>query len=390
MKILLVNDYATPTGGAELGTLMLRDGLRRRGHEARIFSSTARPGREDSFADYECFGTTSRCRTLLQTANLSAYRRLRSTLAEFRPDVVHVRMFLTQLSPLILPLLRDVPSVCHIVWSRAICPVGTKVLPDDTPCQSPWGTACYRHGCLPLRDWLPLMAQMNLWRRWRPVFDRVVANSHALKQALLDEGIGPVDVIWNGVPVQPPRPPLTRPPTVAFAGRLVRQKGCDFLVQAFATVAKDNPAVRLVIAGDGPERGALEKLVNRLGLSSHVVLTGHLPRAVLEETLAPAWVQTVPSRFSEGFGNVAAEAMMRGTAVVASACGGLIEVVHDGQTGFLVPPGDPAALVEAIARLLQNRELAETMGRAGRAVALAQLSEDAFINRFLGVYESVA
>ncbi len=103
MKILLVNDYATPTGGAELLTLVLRDGLRQRGHDARIFSSSARPSAGDNHADYECFGTTSRFRTLLQTVNPWAFWQLRQILTEFKPDVVHVTIFLTQLSPFILP-----------------------------------------------------------------------------------------------------------------------------------------------------------------------------------------------------------------------------------------------------------------------------------------------
>ena len=72
MKILLVNDYATPTGGAELLTLALRSGLRERGHDARFFASSARPGGNSSFADYECFGTTSLLRTPLQLSSGAA------------------------------------------------------------------------------------------------------------------------------------------------------------------------------------------------------------------------------------------------------------------------------------------------------------------------------
>jgi len=107
MKILLINDYGTPTGGAELQMLTLRKGLRLRGHDARFFTSSARPIPVSSQADYECFGTTSRFRTLLQTTNPWAFWQLRRVLAEFQPDVIHVGIFLTQLSPLILPLLKD-------------------------------------------------------------------------------------------------------------------------------------------------------------------------------------------------------------------------------------------------------------------------------------------
>ena len=116
MKILLISDYATPTGGAEILTISLRDGLRSRGHDARLFASSARPNGAHSQADYHCFGTTSGFRTLLQSANFWAARKLKRILAEFQPDVVHVTLFLTQLSPLILPLLKNVPSLYYAVW----------------------------------------------------------------------------------------------------------------------------------------------------------------------------------------------------------------------------------------------------------------------------------
>src|SRR5262249_13047462 len=105
MKILLVNDYATPTGGAELLTLALRSGLRERGHDARLFASSARPGGNSSFADYECFGTTSLLRTPLQIVNPWAFWQLRRVLPPVPPGVVDVGGFFFQPSPLILPLL---------------------------------------------------------------------------------------------------------------------------------------------------------------------------------------------------------------------------------------------------------------------------------------------
>jgi glycosyltransferase involved in cell wall biosynthesis len=387
MKILLINDYATPIGGAELQMQTLRAGLRQQGHDARHFASHARPEGQDSEADYTCFGTTSRFRTLLQTANPWAYWRLRHVLGTFQPDVVHVMLYLTQLSPFILPLLREVPSVYNAQWYRAVCPLGTKMVPNGKACHVPWGTVCYRERCLPLRDWLPLMLQMQLWRQWRHTFKQVVAVSRTVQSSLIAAGIAPVEVIWNGVPLQPPRPPLASPPTVAFAGRFVQEKGVDILLHAFARVVAAIPAAQLMLAGDGPERLPLRQLITDLGLSTQVSMTGHLPRQELEKHFATAWVQVVPSRWAEPFGLVAAEAMMRGTAVVASNTGALAEMVQDGTTGFLVPPGDPEALAAALLQVLHHRDMAEQMGHTGRAMALAHLSEETYVNRFVQVYQ---
>ncbi|MCS6814573.1 MAG: glycosyltransferase family 4 protein [Cyanobacteria bacterium] len=389
MKILLIHDYAELIGGAEVGALTLRNGFRQRGHDARLFAARTQPNPKTSIADYTCLGTTSRFRGLLQTVNPWAYWRLKQVLADFQPDVVHVRMFLTQLSPLILPLLQPIPSLYHVVWYRPICPRGSKLLPNGTPCQTAAGLACYQNRCLPLQDWLPLMGQMQLWQRWRSAFDCIVANSYAVQQQLLAAGISPVRVIWNGVPVLPARPPLTAPPTIAVAARLVPEKGVDVLLQAVAAISDRIPNLQVLVAGHGPQFPALQQLAHQLGIANQVTLLGHLPRAQVEAHFAKAWVQVVPSRWAEPFGFVAPEAMMRGTAVIASHTGGLAEIVQEGTTGFLVPPGDVDALADALVRVLSDRTLAERLGAHGRERALQHFSESVWIDQFLQLYRTL-
>lgn len=389
MKVLLISDYSTPTGGAELTLFTLREGLRKRGHDVRIFASSARPNGMDTLADDECFGTTSRFRTFLQAANIWAMQRLSQVLREFQPDIVHVSLFLTQLSPLILPLLRSIPTLYYVVWYRPICPLGTKRLPDGMTCQVSVGKACYQNHCLSMQDWLPLMLQHQLWQRWSHVFDAVVANSESVKQVLQHSGIEVKEVIWHGVPIRPLRPPLSSPPTVVFAGRLVPEKGVRLLIQAMLRVVTHIPSAQLLIAGTGEEAEALEQMIIDLELVSSVRLLGYLPRQELESHFAKAWVQAVPSLWSEPFGMVAAEAQMRGTAVVASDSGGLREIVKHGETGLLFPTGQVEALAESLLTLLQNRELAEQMGQAGREIAIAQFSEDACVEKFFQLFQTL-
>ncbi|MGP0070794.1 MAG: glycosyltransferase family 4 protein [Bryobacteraceae bacterium] len=387
MRILLVSDYGTPTGGAELMLLALREALRLRGHDARLFASSARPLGAENLADYQCLGFDSAARGLIQIANPSALLGLRRVIREFRPDLVHVRLHLSQLSPLILPLLEDVPAIYHAAWYRSICPIGTKMWPEGDSCTERAGFACLRHRCFPAWAWPSTMLQLKLWRHWRRVFNVVVANSHSTARLLDDGGISPVEVIWNGVPRSPARPPLSGRPTVVFAGRLVPEKGADVLIRAFATVRSHLPAAELVIAGDGEQRNRLQRLIDELSLSSSVRLMGHLNRSRIEACFAAAWVQAVPSRWREPFGIVAAEAMMRGTAVIATGSGGLNEIVQDGRTGILTPPNDANALAAALLRLLSNRDLAESLGACGREFALHNLTEDVFVDRFVALYE---
>jgi glycosyltransferase involved in cell wall biosynthesis len=403
MKILLLHDYGTATGGAELQMLSLRQKLRERGHEVRLFSSTAMslpshraaqdssrpstpPPLTELLADEHCFGTTSRLQVLSQTVNPSAYFQLKRVLQDFQPDVVHVRMFMWQLSPLILPLLRSVPCLYQTAVYKAICPLGTKILPDGSACRVPAGVACLRTGCLTPQSWAVLMVQHQLWRRWRQAFDLVVALSHGMKAELEAAGIHPVEVVHNGVPERPMRPPLTHPPTVVFAGRLVPEKGVQILLQAFSVAQSQVPQARLLIAGQGPEEGNLRALADQLGIGEQVTWLGHLPRSEMERQFDAAWVQAIPSLWAEPFGNVTTEAMMRGTAVIASAVGAQPEIVADGTTGFLVPPGAIDACTTALLTLLRDQTLAEQMGQAGRQRALTHFSEDRCTEGFLAIY----
>ena len=387
MRVLILNDVAAPMGGAEILSLGIRDELRARGHDARCFASTAHLEGAPTPADYACFGTTSRLRTLNRTLNPDAYRRLRGVLAEFRPDVVHVRMFMSQLSPLILPLLRAVPTIYHAAWYELICPTGHKLLPDHTVCRQPAGRAC--RGCLSRQAWSVLMFQRQMWSRWRGSIDLFVANSDTMRRRLEEHGIAPTVRVYNGVPARAPRPPLGDPPVVAYAGRLSHEKGVEVLVRAFATAVRVHPQAQLLLIGDGPERARLEQLVASAGLTGRVRMTGQLSRGRTEDELDRAWAQVAPSLLEEPFGNVVAEAMMRGTAVIATGHGGPAEIIDEGNTGLLVPPGDVAALAGALGSVFDDRDRAERMGKTGRERNHIMLGLEACVDQFVDLYRDV-
>jgi glycosyltransferase involved in cell wall biosynthesis len=238
-------------------------------------------------------------------------------------------------------------------------------------------------------DWLPLMLQKRLLHRWRGAIDLFVANSHVIKHALDQNGFGPAEVLWNGTPEREPRGPLEDPPSVAFVGRLVPEKGVDVAIRAFSAVIAQVPGAKLVIVGDGPERATAERLVASLHLTSHVEMCGQLSRVDAELAVRRCWMQIAPSQWIEPFGNVAIEAQMRGTAIVASRCGGFCESVVDGHTGLLVPPHDEHAWAHAMISLLRDRDRAEAMGRAGRARALVLFSQSAMVDQLIGIYQRV-
>ena len=160
--------------------------------------------------------------------------------------------------------------------------------------------------------------------------------------------------------------PFPAHPRVVFVGVLEFTKGVDVLLDAWPVVLAQVPRAELVIAGDGTMDAALRRRVSRLGISRSVEFVGHVPPVRLRQILDDSWCLALPSR-SEGLPRVVLEAMGRGRPVVASAVGGLPEVVDEGTTGHLVPAGRPEPLAQAIVTLLHDPERAAKMGAEGRA-----------------------
>ena len=165
-------------------------------------------------------------------------------------------------------------------------------------------------------------------------------------------------------------------PILLSVARLVEWKGQDTVLRALPEIRVAVPDAAYLVVGEGPYRPALEALVRRLGLERHVFFAGHVPGSELPSYYRAADVMVVPSREftagapAEGFGIVYVEAGACGTPVVGGRGGGTEESIADGVSGFRVDSDDPSAVAAAVLRILQDRELAERMGRAGRERAV--------------------
>jgi phosphatidylinositol alpha-mannosyltransferase len=169
-----------------------------------------------------------------------------------------------------------------------------------------------------------------------------------------------------------------------FVGRLDTRKGFPVAVQAFGALATDRPDLRLIVVGDGPERGAVDALDP--ALRERVTMLGLVPNAELHPVHAACDLFLGTSIGGESFGYVLVEAMAAGLPVVASDTPGYDEVVRDGVDGLLVPPRDPAGLAEAAGRILDDPALAASFADAGRARA-ATFDWAVVVERLEAAYE---
>ncbi|HLY07481.1 MAG TPA: glycosyltransferase [Rhizomicrobium sp.] len=174
---------------------------------------------------------------------------------------------------------------------------------------------------------------------------------------------------------------LSTPVQLAALGRLHEKKGFGVLIDAVGELAASGIDCRCTIAGDGSERGDLETRIARAGLRDRITLPGWTDRVA--EFLSPADIFVLPS-FQEDFPLAVLDAMASGMPIVASEIDGPKDFLVDGKTALLVPPNDSHALRGALARLINNDSLRESLGRAARADAERCYSFDA-IGRRLGL-----
>jgi glycosyltransferase involved in cell wall biosynthesis len=204
---------------------------------------------------------------------------------------------------------------------------------------------------------------------------------------------GAIDVIPNGIPARPGDREATRRKLgvdgdevlLLAVGNLSTRKGHALLLSALAELPRQLPetAWRCVIAGRGEERERLERQLMALGLGERVTLLGH--RDDIPDLQAAADVYVMPS-YWEGMPLAILEAMSAGHAVVASAVGGIPEVIRDGETGVLVPPGSPLALAQALRRVIAEGDTRDRLGAAARQRFDAEYRIEVMADRYERLY----
>lgn len=368
LKILFISDSGPGTvGGAEASLYHLIEALRRRGHT--VVRAYAEHGPSASPAsDYQLNLPQPRTRFRLPRPGFmrEAYnglQQLRGVLASVRPEI----------------------TVLHFVTPRAGYLLALRRLFGYRVLLSARGSDLLR----------PHQAYAWMLPYVLRRADGVLALSEALADAAVAlAGIPRPSVVYNGVDTAFWSPDIVvsghldeRPPMVVSVGRLEWVKGHDVLIEAFARLRARVPEARLLIIGDGSERGALEDRAFALGLGAAVEFAGALEPVAVRERLRAADVFVLPSR-SEGLSNALLEALGTGLPAVASEVGGVPEVMAGGG-GILVQPEDPVVLADTLADLLIDPAKRHVLGTAARINALAWSWEAAAVKFERAAFEAM-
>jgi glycosyltransferase involved in cell wall biosynthesis len=235
-----------------------------------------------------------------------------------------------------------------------------------------FGTTAFQEASLPVAT-MVWLAERPIPRAYRRASFHAISDS--TRDDLIGRGVSPgrITVIYPGVDLgyftpSPDGQNRTAEPTFLYIGRLRRYKGVETAIRALGIARARRGDLRLQIAGTGVDRPRLERVVRELGLSDAVQFLGFVPEGEKVALLRRTWANLFPSA-KEGWGITNVEAAACGTPSLASDSPGLRDSVRPGQTGFLVPHGNPDALASRMLELAHDPALTDRLGRAARTFA---------------------
>jgi glycosyltransferase involved in cell wall biosynthesis len=401
VRILFCNKYNYPFSGTEVYLFEVMKLLRSQGQEVALFSMSDPRGQPTPYdkhllphIDFKSSQSWIRSARLALHAIYSheARRRMRAMIADFRPDVAHVRNIYHHLSPSILWELKrqNVPVLYHLNDFKVLCPSYNLVLRGEA-CEACKGGEFWHaitKKCYPgsgARITLVAEAYVHKWLgTYKKCVDCFLAPSQFVRNKFIEHGwdAAKFEVLPHFQHLNPVVERSADNAPLLYFGRLSAEKGVEDLLHAMQRL----PHLRLVIAGDGPERGRLELVSSQLGLAN-VEFAGHMQGAELNRAIADSRFTVLPSHAYETLGKTILESYAQARAVVATDLGSRRELVHEGKTGLLYRTGDVEQLASALQFLSSQRDLADKMGRAGRVQVRANNAPEAHYTALVGLYQ---
>lgn len=405
MRVLHVNKFLYRRGGAEAYVLDLADLQRAAGHEVALFGMQHPENPPLPYAHHfpphvelEPPPPALRHRATAfgrMMYSPSSRRGIAAVLRSFRPDVVHLHNIYHQLSPSILGAVRDhgAPAVMTLHDYKLACP-SYLMLDHGRPCDACLGGSflpAVRRRC---KDGSiaasAVLAVESTVHRAMGAYDAVgtfLCPSRFLTETMVRAGIYPdrLQTVPSFVDSQAVAVKTEPGGSVVFVGRLSAEKGVDVLIRALALL----PTATLDIAGEGPERAALNALAATCA-PGRVRFHGRLPRDEVLRLVRSAAVLALPSRCLENQPISVLEAFACAVPAVSSDLGGLPELMGQGRRGVTVPAGETEPLADALRLLLEEPEWAFELGRAARKYVEEEFAPERHLRRLDAVYPAPA
>lgn len=401
MRILQINKFFYRRGGSETYFFDLIKLLEEEGHEVITFSTKSPKNLPSSYEKFFVeeidFGKSEGLIKNLKKFGHSLYsleakRKLEKLIIATKPEVAHLHNISHHLSPSIFSVLKKykIPVVQTLHDYQLICP-NFKLFTEGSVCERCkkyryWNAV--RHRCVHDSRLQSLAEAKEMYFHRACQFYEKGVQCFVTPSKFLAEKLAAwrVKSAVKNIPlfldVSQFEPKYEVGDYVIYFGRLVKEKGLDVLLRAL-----DGTDIKLKIVGDGPEKEKLEFQVSSFKFQGQVEFIGHKTGKELHDLIRNSKFVVLPSVWYENYPMVLLETGAFGKAVVATRLGGIPEIIHDGENGFLAVPSDAKDLREKIQRLFSNDDLCERMGRRAREMIIENNSPEEHYKKIIEIYK---
>lgn len=413
MRILLINNFLSDTGGSEAYTYNTGQLLRKNGHNVFYFAADRQPYlmNEYEYSSYfpQCidYKLLSKSELILNTIrpfyNFEAEDKLGKYLDDIQPDIVHCNCISFVLTPSVLNACykRNIPVVMTMHGPQLMCP-GVKMMHKsetyckDELCISGSFIHCITNKCLgkSLIKSLGITTEF-MFRKIHGLYNQVsmfISPSQALLELAARSGIPKTKLVLNNNFIDESKykiePNYENQGYFLFVGRLSQEKGVHYLLEAMSRLPKE---IKLHIVGTGQEEGNLKKLANELKLTN-VKFLGFKSGKDLDEEYKNCIATILPCNWFENFPTTIIESFIFGKPVIGSNIGGIPEMLRNdesGINGIITEPGNINELASAVKQLFENNNQVVEMGHSGRVKAESYYSPERHYSKLIDIYNSV-
>lgn len=399
MKVLLVNKFHWNKGGSEKYYFELGELLKQHGHEVAYFSmedeKNIKTGYKEYFVPKFDLNNSSKLKALDVIYNKENEKIMEKALDEFKPDVVHLNNFQRQLSASIIKPIkkRNIPIVFTAHDVQAICPAITMMDNDKNPCELCMKGKyinCIKKSCnkgSKLKS--ALGAIEGYYYRNHKIYtdkiDYIITPSEFYGTKFIEDGINPnkIQAIHNSIEMNDYNVETQDDGYALYFGRLSKEKGILNLINAFAKCNKGS----LYIAGEGPEKENIEKIIKENKLEDRVKLLGFLNKEQMTDVTRKCKFVVVPSIWYENCPYSVLETLAIGKPIIGSNMGGIPELVIDNENGFIYNTVDE--LTEKMNTLFENKELVNQFSKKSKELAKQNYDREVYYNKLKQIYDKV-
>ena len=401
MKVLMVNKFHYLKGGSEKYYFELAELLREHGHEVAFFSmkdeKNIKTDCKEYFVEPIDLNTGSKLKALDVIYSKENKKKMEEALDEFKPDIVHLNNFQRQLSASIIDPIksRNIPIVFTAHDVQAICPAITMMDNDKNICEECMKGKylnCIKKKCNKGSTLKSIVGALEgYYYRTKNIYtkkiDFIITPSEFYREKMIEDGIpeNKIKALHNFVELKDYDLEVSDEEYALYFGRLSKEKGILNLINAFTKLKEG----KLYIAGEGPEKETIEKIIKENNLEDRIKLLGFLNADQMKDTIRKCKFVIVPSIWYENCPYSVMETLAIGKPVIGANIGGIPELVKNEQSGLTYKYDNIDDLANKMETLFNNEELVTEYGTNAKKQANELYGKDIYYKNIMSIYEKL-